>query len=246
MNKLRISLLLVLFCSLLKAQTDTTRITPGQPNTTTDNPAEPQAAPAQPNTTTGTQPASTPTNTPQQPPPTRKRPKGYNDYVNGKRVGDTKPFTDNLYYGCNIQLGFGSNGYGNIFYYDLSPHVGYKFGDVLSAGIQIIYNNQILTSGAQRYSYNIYGSGVFGRALFLNRFFAQVEYDVLSVPGTYRNNAIVSRYLSDERMAGLGYKSPLGDKLGYFFMILFDFQPTINSPYYGNQLVYRAGLSWNF
>lgn len=226
-------MLLLLFCALLKAQTDTSRITPSQPNTPSDTQAEPQPAP-------------TPTNTPQQP-PNRKRPKAYNDYVNGKRVGDTKPFTDNLYYGCNLQLGFyGGNGYGNIFYYDVSPHVGYKLGDVFSAGVQIIYNNQIQTIGTQRTNYNIYGSGVFGRALILNRFFLQAEYDVLSVPGNYRNNAIVSRYLSDEKLGGIGYKSPLGDKLGYFFMILYDFQPTVRSPYFSNPLIYRAGLSWNF
>ena len=235
----------MLFCGLLKAQTDTARISPPKPDNTQDTQKQPEPTPTN---TVATEPivVPTPTVAPKEE-PSRKRPKGYNDYVNkGKRPADATPFTDNIYYGCNLQLGYYGTSYGNVLYYDISPHVGYKFNEVLSAGIQVIYNNQSYTSGTQHFNYNIFGTGGFGRVLVLNRFFLQVEYDILSIPATFLGNSILTRALSDEKMAGIGYKSPLGDKLSYFFVLLYDIQPGPNSPYLYNPLVYRAGISWNF
>jgi hypothetical protein len=164
----------------------------------------------------------------------------------GKRpTKDVSPIMDDVYYGCNLQLGFYSANGGNILYYDISPHVGYKFTQVLSAGVQLIYNNQRYSSGLAHINYDIFGLGVFGRALILDRFFLQAEIDALSIPSYYRGSSS-GRMASDEKMAGIGYKSPLGDKLSYFFVLLYDFQPGANSPYLYNPLVYRAGLSWNF
>lgn len=232
MNKVKFTLILLLFCAAIVAQNDTTRVNPPAPDNETQKEPEPPPAP-------------TPTVTPDK--PNRKRPKGYDDYINkGKRPQDLKPFTDNIYYGCNIQLGFYGTSMGNALYYDLSPHVGYKFNEFLSAGVQVIYNNTSYTSGAKRFNYNIFGIGAFGRVLILDRFFLQAEFDALSVPANYVGNAISSRQISDEKLVGLGYKSPLGDKLGYFFVLLYDINPTIYSPYFYNPLVYRAGLSWNF
>jgi len=233
MNKLLFSLILALFCVPAHAQNDTTRVSPPNADSVSQKQAE-------------VEPIPTPTITPQNEKPNRKRPKGYNDYVNkGKRPSDIKPFMENVYYGCNIQLGFYGTAYGNALYYDLSPHAGYKFTEVLSAGVQVIYNNTSY-SGVNRINYNIFGIGVFGRALVFDRLFLQVEYDALSIPANWLNNTIVSRQISDEKMVGLGYKSPLGDKLGYFFVLLYDIQPAYYSPYFYSPLIYRAGLSWNF
>jgi len=236
MNKVLLSFIPLLFYFFAHSQTDTTRIIPPKPDSLNNVEKQPEVKP---------EPAATKTVTPKPEEPKRKRPKGYDDYVNkGKRPADVTPFTDNLYYGCNLQLGYYAASYGNVLYYDLSPHVGYKFNEFFSAGIQVIYSNQTFSIGASRYNYNIFGAGVFGRALILDRFFFQAEIDVLSIPANYRGNTIVSRVTSDEKMFGLGYKSPLGDKLSYFFVLLYDFQPGPNSPY--PPLVYRAGLSWNF
>ncbi len=235
MNKLSISFILLLFCGFLRAQTDTARVNPPTPDSTQNSVQK--------------QPETTTTNTvvPDNTKPNRKRPKGYEDYVkNGKRPSTKPPFTDNVYYGCNLQLGFYGTTFGNALYYDVSPHAGYKFGEFFSLGVQVIYNNTTYTSGTQRVNYNIFGIGGFGRALMFDRFFLQAEYDILSIPARYLGNSIASRQVSDEKLVGLGYKSPLGDKLGYFFVILYDIQPAIYSPYFYNPIVYRAGLSWNF
>lgn len=232
MNKLTLSLVLLLFYACALAQTDTTHVSGPKLDTTEVKP-EPEPAP----------PASTNTVTPDK--KKNKRPKSYDDYINkGKRPSDVKPFTDDLYYGCNIQLGFYQSGAANVLYYDLSPHVGYKFNEVLSAGVQVIYNNQSYSLGGQRLNYNIFGVGAFGRALFLDRFFLQAEIDVLSIPAAYRGTTITRRVSTEEKMAGIGYKSPLSEKLSYFLVLMYNFQPGPYSPY--NILVYRAGIAWNF
>lgn len=235
MNKVNFLLLLLVFCSAGLAQNDTTRVNPPAP----DSSSQKQAV----------EPTPTNTVTPKDPQkPNRKRPKGYDDYVNkGKRpTTDVTPFMDNVYYGCNLQLGAGSSNGASTIYYDISPHAGYKFNEYLSLGVQVIYNNTTYTFGTQRINYNIFGTGVFGRILILNHLFIQGEIDALSIPANYRGTTIVSRRISDEKMIGLGYKSPLGEKLGYFFVLMYDISPNFYSPYYAYPLVYRAGLSWNF
>ena len=177
----------------------------------------------------------------------RKYPKGYTKYKNNKDSGKEKTdIKEKLYFGCNIALRYYSYNGASVFYYDLSPHVGYKFTEDLSAGIQIVYNNSVLTRGNSSASYNVIGGGVFARYVIYKSIFVQAEYDLLSVPQDYLGNAVLHRTESDEKMAGLGYKSMLSDKLSYYLVLMYDFNPTYYSPYYSNPLVYRAGLVWNF
>ncbi len=177
----------------------------------------------------------------------RKYPKSYYNYKKNKSGEEEQSeLKEKLYYGCNIALRFYSYNGSSVFYYDLSPHVGYKFTDVLSAGLQIIYNNSVLTRGNSSVSYNVVGAGVFGRVIVYKYLFLQAEYDLLSVPQYYLGTAVLHRTESDEKMAGLGYKSQLGKKLSYYLVLMFDFNPTYYSPYYSNPLVYRAGLVYNF
>jgi len=198
-----------------------------------------------------TQKDSTPNFNEQKPnsqnPPNRKYPKGYTDYKNNKSTYKEPPaYLEKLYYGCNLMLRYYASGGAGIFYYDVSPHAGYKFNDIVSAGVQIIYNNSILSQGGKSISYNIIGPGVFGRVLLGKAFFLQVEYDYLSVPLNYLGTGIKDRSWSDEKMVGIGYKSMLGDKLSYYINLMYDVSPTYYSPYYQQPLIYRAGIVYNF
>jgi len=158
------------------------------------------------------------------------------------------PFMEKVYYGSNLAIQYyGGPGYGDVFYYELSPFAGYKFTDKASAGLQIIYNNSILSGGGYpTVSYNVFGAGVFGRYIIYRSIFVQVEYDVLSVPQDYLGNTVVKRSLSDEKLAGAGFKRNISNKWSYYIALLYDFNPTINSPYYGNNLIYRIGISYNW
>jgi hypothetical protein len=154
-------------------------------------------------------------------------------------------FIKNLYYGAYIYFAGGAiSGY-SLIYYELSPHVGYKFNDVLSGGVQILYNGVVESGGSrQPVSYSVIGGGVFARAAY-KFVFAQVEYDVLAVPSGYLGNVIIKRSASEEKMAGLGIRRTYG-KLSLYGMFMYDFGPTTNSPYYYNPLVYRIGFSYNW
>lgn len=160
-----------------------------------------------------------------------------------KPIREESPLMKKLYFGCNIGLNYyGYSGY-NIFYYDLSPNIGYKITDKFSAGIQIVYNNTIESGGGYpTVSYAIIGGGVFARYLILKWLFVQVEYDILSSPPSYR----YTRTISDEKLAGVGFKRSITPKISYYFSFLYDFGPEINSPYYSNPLIYRLGISYNW
>ncbi|MGZ3864283.1 MAG: hypothetical protein ACXVPF_13810 [Bacteroidia bacterium] len=235
--KIKLLAFLCLFSALSFAQnTDSTSVAP-----------PPATAPANTETyTPSTPPSSAEPNNSYQQEPNRKYPKGFTNYKNGGKPKEETPFQDKLYYGCNIALRAYSSGGASVFYYDLSPHVGYKFNEYLSSGAQIIYNNFVLTQGASHANYNIIGGGVFARFVFAKAFFLQAEYDILTVPDNFMVTSGTHRTETDEKMFGLGYKSGWGSKLSYFIVLMYDFQPSFYSPYYGNPLVYRAGLVWNF
>jgi hypothetical protein len=231
MNKIKLIAILFLFSVSGFSQTDTSKIAP--PPSKPDSLRNPQQSP----NNNYNQPGN---------PGNKKRPKSFTDYEKGKRLEDKKPFSDYLYYGANLQFGYYGVSGGSALSYDVSPHVGLKFTDMVSAGVQLIYKNTIYTIGSTQINYNIVGGGVFGRLLFGGRYFIHGELDALSIPAGYLGNAISKRQPCDEKMVGLGYKSLLGSKLSYFFMILFDINPEIYSPYYGNQIVPRGGVVYNF
>ena len=174
-----------------------------------------------------------------------------NPYRNNSQSPLESPLMEKLYFGCNIGLSYYGQGTGgiNVLYYDLSPNVGYKFNKILSAGIQIVYNNSIeyipTPTSTQHISYSVVGAGLFGRALIPRTpFFVQVEYDILSVPQDYLGYAVAHRTLCDEKMAGIGYKR--GGKLSYYLVAMYDFNPSYFSPYNGNPLVIRLGFVYNY
>lgn len=158
---------------------------------------------------------------------------------------------EKLYYGAYAYFAAGAvSGYGAL-YYELSPHVGYKITEQFSAGLQILYNNSVLSGGGQSQSYSVIGGGAFARYLlpkiqmFNLQFFPQVEYDILAVPSGYLNNATVKRSASEEKMAGLGIRRSY-NKVSFYVLFMYDFSPSYYSPYYNDPLVYRFGFDWNW
>ncbi|HKC69925.1 MAG TPA: hypothetical protein VKG26_16935 [Bacteroidia bacterium] len=179
--------------------------------------------------------------------PNGGRPGGGNARNNPVRkpIPPESPLMQKLYFGCNLGLQFYSlaGGY-NIFYYDLSPNVGYKVTDKFSAGVQILYNNTIEFAGGSSVSYNIIGGGIFARFLILKWLFLQAEYDILTTPPSTIFGQ--KRSISDEKLGGVGFKRPVSNKLSYYITILYDFAPELNSPYYDSPIIYRIGLSYNW
>ncbi|MDP2387058.1 MAG: hypothetical protein Q8M29_11845 [Bacteroidota bacterium] len=157
-----------------------------------------------------------------------------------------KNFADSLYYGGNLGLQFFGNS-GSLV--DLSPNIGYKFNKFLSVGVQGIFTNITQRYSGFTYRYMFYGAGTFVRVKPLPYLFLQAEYDVLSVPDAF--SAVASkRTIADINLAGLGLRNQMGENSCYYFLVMYEFVPTPNSPYtygpFGSPLVYRAGFNINF
>ena len=167
--------------------------------------------------------------------------------------GDTRPvrekkekepfeIREKLYWGSGISLYADRSN----FMLDISPQLGYKIYEKFSVGVQALYTYQSLVYRNKKYDLSIYGGGIFARYVILDWLFVQAEYDILSVPN-YNSNNLYPRRISDEKMLGVGFKN--GDKdFSYFVNILYNYNPGINSPYYGYAIpiVYRAGFNVNF
>lgn len=165
-------------------------------------------------------------------------------------------FGQNLWYGGGFTLGFSS---GNSFItgdrissfqFGISPMVGYKFNEFLSAGPRValqynffrtrVGNGQI--ENAQPLSYAV---GVFMRGRVSRNLFAQVEYEI-------ENEAFIQIGFDDLEVfrrennnfyIGGGYNS--GDGLfGYEIAVLYNVNEPQNS--IDTPLVIRAGFTYNF
>ena len=163
-----------------------------------------------------------------------------------KPILQQSPLMQKLYFGSYVYLtGYGTPN-GAVIYYELSPHVGYKFNDKLSAGAQILYNNAVFTGSGSTTSYSIIGGGLFARYLPISFLFVQVEYDILTVPSNYLGNHVIKRTYSGEKIAGLAFRRAIAEKASYYIMLMYDFNPETNSPYFYSPLIYRIGFSYNF
>ncbi len=174
-----------------------------------------------------------------------------NTNANQKKQPTSNDIKEKLYFGAYAYFTAGAvPGYG-VIYYELSPHVAYKITDNFSAGVQILYNNSVLSGGGQSQSYSVIGGGAFARYLlpkiqmFNIQFFPQVEYDILAVPSGYLNNVTIKRTASEEKMAGMGIRRSY-NKVSLYILFMYDFSPAIYSPYYYDPLVYRFGFSYNW
>lgn len=168
------------------------------------------------------------------------------------------PFIENLWFGGNVNLGFqGSNNY-NLFFFGLSPMVGYKITDNFSVGprVEVLYTyykafvfNENRNRKANVFSYS---GGAFVRQKFLNQFFAHGEYNreratfpIRDFAGNFysENGRLATRSLNfDNLFIGLGYFS--GGKLGSEIVILYNVleaEETLTLP-----ISIRVGLNYNF
>lgn len=163
-------------------------------------------------------------------------------------------WTDQLWYGGGINLGFNSDFYNgfqtNLFTFGLSPMAGYKFNSFLSAGPRVSFDWTVakFNDGFQVFRYNSvdYGVGVFTRAKFLRNFFAHVEYSQLNE--TYTTGNVINNKLETFRdwrdifLIGVGYHS--NSIVGYEIYVSYNFLEEDDS--FRVPIVYRAGITYRF
>lgn len=172
---------------------------------------------------------------------------------------DESGFVNKLWYGGGVNLGFTGGNNQSLFYFGLSPMVGYKLIDDLvsvgpRAGFQ--YNHYRVQDGAGEIyktsplSYNL---GIFTRIKAFPNFFGQLEYEYENTESTdpdgdgfieldNTGTIITERVPYDNVYVGVGYNS--GGLFGYEIILLYNVnhpETDINSPF-----DIRAGFTYKF
>ncbi len=169
----------------------------------------------------------------------------------------TKSFTDRLWYGGNINLGFqGTNTY-NIFFFGISPMAGYKITEEFSVGprVEVFYTYYRAFVFSQNGYFNAhpvsFSGGIFTRYKFFNQFFGHLEYNLekavflesrggdFVVDGDRLST--VSEYF-DNFYIGLGYTSGgrFGSEISILYNVIQDSQ-SLDLP-----ISIRIGFNYNF
>jgi hypothetical protein len=151
------------------------------------------------------------------------------------------PFKERIVTGGGLGLSFGSN----QDFLSVSPMIGYRLTAKLIAGTGITYRY----TNYKIYSPNIklhdYGVNPFLRFTVYRNIFIQTEYE-------YLNYEFPSTPTETERkgfnsfLAGGGFVQPVGEKVSFYIMALYNFSyvnsTTSYSPY-DSPLVIRAGIN---
>ncbi|MBO2011044.1 hypothetical protein [Hymenobacter negativus] len=232
---------------------------PPGPPATTPRPVDP--------TPTPTTPAPEPTPATQEPipaaPPTPDAPSGLNfpNRAATKAGGaeDQPPSKKFLY--TNFGLGFASNGGLNQFNASLSPAIGFRLTNKLAVGpgISYAYSSYSLDNNARNAGFALNRQGdqsiksssvglkAFAQYIVYKEFFVHAEYEVTNAQlidfdtnnGYFKYNRTVTTPL-----AGIGYRSYLGEKAAVDIVALYNFDSSVlNSLYPG--LVVRFSLLFN-
>jgi len=151
--------------------------------------------------------------------------------------------TDRLYAGGGVGFGFSND----VLTYNVSPLVGYKFTDQLSAGLRFAYQHSRNNQTDDRF--NALGFGPFARFKFPGPLFLHAEYEYLRFKLTNPTTDFESEPLNFSSVfLGGGLSQPISRNAAFDILILYnvlyddqEFPRPYNSPF-----VVRAGISLGF
>ncbi len=146
--------------------------------------------------------------------------------------------SERLVPGGNFALSFG-----NPYFIDVSPSLGYMVTDGLLLGLGGTYISSGGTSVFGKYSFNIYGGRILGRHKLFENFFANAEIDFLNSPTISSISNDENRKWFVSPMVGGSYVMPFGKRGGIQATLLYilNYNDTVFSPY-PSPLVWRMGF----
>ena len=151
------------------------------------------------------------------------------------------PLKDRIVTGGGLGLGFGSV----QDFFSVSPMIGYRLTARLLAGTGVTYRYTNYKVVKPSIRLNDYGVNPFLRFTFYRNIFLQTEYEYLNYefPVTYVET---TRRSFDSFMAGGGFIQPIGQRMAFYLMALYNFsyqeQNAQYSPY-DSPIVIRAGIN---
>ncbi|MBV6646231.1 MAG: hypothetical protein KI790_12320 [Cyclobacteriaceae bacterium] len=156
--------------------------------------------------------------------------------------GQGNPF-DKFYFGGGLGFNAGSD-FTTI---SLSPQLGYKITERLSAGVGITY--QYTDYKNIDLTLTHYGGSLFSRYLITDQIFAHTEYEYLTIefPTDLRDLSKTQREGYNSWFVGGGFVQPLGRNAAFTTVALYNvlYDDSGNSPY-NSPFVVRAGFNIGF
>ncbi|MCK6648787.1 MAG: hypothetical protein L6Q66_03940 [Bacteroidia bacterium] len=145
-------------------------------------------------------------------------------------------FKDRVFFGGNLGLQFGT-----VTFVDVSPLVGYRITDNVSAGIGVTYQYYRYKDRFYELETNVYGGRVFGRYMFTDYLFAHAEYEYLNLEAFdfFRRRVDVNSVL-----VGGGYYQRFTSNAGVMAMLLYNFTEDRYTPY--TNPIFRIGFNIGF
>ncbi|MBX2967341.1 MAG: hypothetical protein KF845_14440 [Cyclobacteriaceae bacterium] len=138
-------------------------------------------------------------------------------------------FKERAYVGLGLSgLNFGrDNYYGRFFSIGGSGQLGYMVTKNFSSGVGLEYNYTTYSDiGAKDH---VYGWYPFLRHNFLQKFFVQADYDMVTIKVTVPGYN--EKYSYERFFAGLGYYGPAGNRAFMNVLVSYDFLYTNSSPF---------------
>jgi len=164
-----------------------------------------------------------------------------------EQLQEKPSFKDKVFVGG----GFGFSLNNTYDYLAISPMIGYRINQRLATGINLIYRYAAHKYVTPKVSTNDFGIGPFVRCQLYGPLFLHAEYEYLNNEYVLNSAGETIRQNFSSFMAGGGYFKPLGRRVGFFVIALYNFSyrnPT--SPYdfypYSSPWVLRAGVTAGF
>jgi len=145
-------------------------------------------------------------------------------------------FKDRVFLGGNLGLQFGT-----VTLIEISPLVGYKITDDLSAGIGFTYQYYKDTRFNPDYSTNIIGGRTFARYYIYKDFFAHSELEILNYDAYYWPSSDKDNITITNVLVGGGYNQWISQRASVGIMILWNLNEDINSLY--TNPIFRIGFN---
>jgi hypothetical protein len=156
---------------------------------------------------------------------------------------------NNMIYGGGLIFGIG----GGVTNLGVSPVIGYRFSERLSAGVGLGYQYYAEKAPAYKFNTSIYSGSLWARLMLFQNIFLHVEPELNSLEvftPKYDANTGIFTGLDKERklvpslLVGGGLRQPISDRVSFVGLILYDVLQDPNSPY--NGIALRFGIAAGF
>ncbi len=146
-----------------------------------------------------------------------------------------------LTYEGNLQLQLS-----NYTFIYLSPTIGYSPIEKVNVGLGVIYNYISINYGGSygKVSQSVFGGHSYARYFVSDGFFVQGQYDRLRQPNVYNLNGERMKWV-DYLLAGVGFRKPIGDRIGMSGTLLYNLTPSPLS-IYPSRLIVQFGFMGTF